>query len=883
MPERRAKPEAFLQRALEEEQKAKRGKLKIYLGAAPGVGKTYNMLNDALAKRAQGLDVVVGIVETHGRHEIKFLLDDLEILPRQEVIYRDQKLTEFNLDAALKRNPALILIDEMAHTNVPGTRHTKRWRDIKEILDRGIDVYTTLNVQHVESLNDVVSGIIHTRVKETVPDSMLELADTIELVDLPADDLIKRLQEGKVYYPKTAELAAENFFRKGNLIALRELALRLTAERVGAEVIHYRKGQGIRRIWQTREKLLVCIGSNPESVKLIRTARRLATKFQAEWIAIHVDTPKIKLSEKERNAAVQYLHLAEQLGAETRILTGFDLVKEIMDFAREQNVTQLIISQRKRPRWKSFLFRGLADELVRASEEIDVYIVTMDESARPKPEKHEPEKKKVPWRLYGIALAIVGVTSVLNYILSPHIHPSNFIMIYLLGVTIVALMGRMGPSIFASIASVLAYDFFFMRSFLSFPESGIQYFVTLMVMLIVAYIISHLTILIRRQAEAAHAIEKRTAILHSLSRRLATTRGVENVLDIGERFINEVFDSDVIVFLPQNQSLVIHRKKDQKLNLDPKEQGVAQWVYDLGQIAGLGTDTLPFSDALYVPMLASHGSIGVMRVKPVKHMHLFSPEQIHLLEACVNQIALAIEVDNIEEYTKEHEIKMEAEHVRNALLQSVSHDLRMPLVGVIGAASALIEAKGDLDRDTIKKLGSHIYMEIEQLNRLINNILQTTYLDAETIVLQKECHSLREVVDRVIKRNKKFESKTICIAIPDDLPEVPFDETLLYEVFVNLIDNAITFSPENAPIEITATSDNANVVISILDRGAGIAPDEVDKLFDKFYRGRSEGKEKGLGLGLAICKSVVIAHGGKIWMENRTGGGAIFRFTLPLS
>lgn len=644
MAEQRQSPEKLLKIAQEEERQQRLGKLKIYLGAAPGVGKTYTMLQDAIAKRSQGLDVVVGVVESHGRQEIEALLKNIEILPRQVADYRGKQLSEFDLDAALKRNPGLILIDEMAHANVPGLRHAKRWQDIKEILDRGIDVYTTLNVQHIESLNDVIEQIIHARIKETVPDSMLELAEAIELVDLPPGDLLKRLQEGKVYFPAQAELAIENFFRKGNLTALRELALRITAEYVGDQVLLYRQGQGIKQIWPTKEKILVCVGQRPGTAKLIRAARRMAVSLQADWMAIYVDAPYLPLSEEQRSHVIQNLRLAERLGAETKILFGSDVVKEIIDFSREQNVTKIVMGKQIRSRWRDLFFRNLVDELVRHSGEIDVYIIT-SEFGESKVGKSTSLKQNFLWRYYGITIGIIALATGVDFLLYPYLEVSNLIMMYLLGVTLVALYGRTGPSILASILSVLAYDFFFIPPRFSFEIADTQYFFTLIIMLLVTQIISHLTIISRRQAEAARHAEQRTATLHRLSRQLSSIRGVDNLLKTAMRSISELFDSDVLVLLPENGRLTIRARYKTESVLSSKEQAVAQWVYDLGQIAGLGTDTLPSADAIYVPLMASQGTIGVLRVHPAHPAHLFTPEEMHLLKACANQIAVAIEVD----------------------------------------------------------------------------------------------------------------------------------------------------------------------------------------------------------------------------------------------
>jgi two-component system sensor histidine kinase KdpD len=883
MPKQRLNPENILKRVQEEERQEQRGKLKIYLGAAPGVGKTYTMLQDAIAKRAQGLDVIIGVVESHDRSEVKSLLSNLEIIPPQKVEYHGRQLSEFNLDGALKRNPGLILIDEMAHTNIPGLRHSKRWQDIKELLDRGIDVYTTLNIQHVESLNDVISQIIHTRIKETVPDFMLELANTIELVDLPPEELLKRLQEGKVYFPQQANIAAENFFRKGNLIALRELALRTTAERVGEQVLLYRQGQGIQHIWPTKEKLLVCVGSHYASTKIIRSARRMAVNAQADWIAVHVDMPGIQ-NEEERRRAIQNLKLAEQLGADTKILSGINIVNEIMSYAREQNITKIVIGKRIRPRWKDLLFRSLADELVRSSGEIDISIVTNEVSDFTKPKPKTPSKSTIPWKIYGITLGVIALATCFNLLIYPYLHTSSLLMVYLLAVIIIALFGYTGPSLVASILSVLAYSFFFVQPVYSFSISDFQYGFTFIVILAVSQTISQLTILTKWQIKASRLAEKYTASLHTLSKQLASTRGVDKLLEVGVSYISEIFNSEIMALLSENGHLAIRAGYGSNRALNEKEQGVAQWVFDLGQTAGLGTDTLPFSDAVYIPLLTTQGTIGVLRVFPIEKNQLFTPEQMQLLEACANQMAVAIEVDRLQDQTRKSELEVETDRVRSTLLQSVSHDLHTPIVSILGSASTLVELGDELDARKIKRLGNDIYFEADQLNRLINNLLQITYFDAEKIKLHKIPHSLKNIVTLVIKDSaKKLGKKTINIHIPDDLPDIPLDERLIEEVFVNLIDNAIKFTPTESPINITATLNENNVVVCIEDRGPGIVPDEVNQLFEKFYRGRMLTSERGLGLGLAICRSIINAHGGKIWAENRADGGAVFKFTLPLS
>lgn len=882
---KRPNPENILKRVQEEERQEQRGKLKIYLGAAPGVGKTYTMLQDAIAKRAQGLDVVIGVVESHGRREVQSLLEHLEILPLQKIDYRGKELTEFDLDGALKRNPGLILIDEMAHTNIPGLRHSKRWQDIKELLDRGIDVYTTLNIQHVESLNDVISQIIHTRIKETVPDFMLELANTIELVDLPPEELIKRLQEGKVYFPQQADIAAEHFFRKGNLIALRELALRTTAERVSEQVLLYRQGQGIQHIWPTKEKVLVCVSSHHASTKIIRSACRMAAHAQADWIAVHVDTPGAQSNEQERRRAIQHLKLAEQLGADTKVLTGVNIVNEIMNYAREQNITKIVIGKRIRSRWKNFLFRNLADELIRNSGEIDISIVTNEPDDFIRTKQNITTKKATPWKVYGITLLLIALVTGINALVYPYLHTSSLLMPYLLAVMIVSLFGFTGPSVLATLLSVLAYNFFFVEPLYVLSLADFQYLFMFIVILAISQTISQLSMLTRWQIKASRLAEKYTASLHTLSKQLASTRGVDKLLEVSAKYLSELFNSEVMALLPENGHLIIRTGYRSNKVLNEKEQGVAQWVCDMGQVAGLGTDTLPFSDAVYIPLLTTQRTIGVLRICPIEKNQLFTPEQMQLLEACANQLAVAIEVDRLQEQTKKSEMEIETDRVRSTLLQSVSHDLRTPIVSILGAASTLIEMSHELDTKKIKHLGGDIYFEADQLNRLINNLLQITYFDAEKVKLQKQPHSLKDLVTLLINSSaKKIGKKPVHIHIPNDLPEIPLDERLMEEVFVNLIDNAIKFTPTQSPLEIHAQLLNQNkVLVSIEDGGPGIVPDEVNRLFEKFYRGRMLTSQRGLGLGLAICRSIITAHGGEIWAENRPQGGAVFKFTLPIN
>lgn len=867
----RPSPEQLLKRT--DERPKHYGKLKIYLGAAPGVGKTYEMLHDSLEKRAHGFDVIVGIVESHGRKEIERLLENFDVLPRQTVSYRDKKHAEFDLDAALKRHPGLILVDEMAHTNVPGLRHEKRWQDIKELLEKGIDVCTTLNVQHIESVKDDVARIIQAPIHETVPDSMIERADTIELVDLAPEELLIRLKDGKVYFPKLAALAKDSFFRLGNLIALRELALRITAERVGSDVMWYRQGEGIKEVWPVKDKILVCVGPRSDSLKLIRSAKRLASSLSAEWLAVYIDTPRQPKNEA-RNRAIQNLRLAELLGAEAHVLSGFDIVKEVMQFAREQNVTKIMIWKHIITRWRDWFRRNLADEIVRHSEEIDVYIMT-GPMAKQEVQKTVVSKER-SWKTYLIATGIVAVTTALNALLYGTLATSNLIMVYLLAVTIVALFGRTGPSIFASCLSVIAFDFFFIPPLHSFAITDLQYFFTLMVMLLVTQVISHLTILVRRQAESARLNQHQTTALYTFSRKLTMNRGTQNILAAGITQIAQVFNSRVMALLPKNSQLEVRASFPDNLCLKAKELSIAQWVFDMQLPAGLGTETLASAEALYLPLKGASDIQGVLSIQP---QQLFTPEQRAFLESCVNQLSLVLEVDRLHEKSKRKELELAKDRAQTALLASIFHNLCFPLKQVTSIVTQLKKIKGC--KEVLVK--NNIDHQINRLNRLNNNLYHVVQFETEGISLSKEPASLIDIIHAAIKITQKtLEQRPIDLSLADNLPMITVDVKLITEAIVNILDNAIKFSPIGSKINLSAILDKGGMLVSIEDFGSGIVFDEKNKLFKKFFRGKKVVNEHGLGLGLTICEKIIIAHHGAIWIDNVVNQGATVRFTLPL-
>jgi two-component system sensor histidine kinase KdpD len=884
-PDPRPDPDALLARVREEQARQLRGKLKVFFGAAAGVGKTYAMLEAARAQKVAGVDVVIGWVETHGRAETEALLPGLERLPPRAVEYRDTTLHEFDLDAALARRPALILVDELAHTNAPGSRHAKRWQDVTELLGAGIDVYTTLNVQHLESLNDVVARVTGVPTRETVPDSILEEASEVELVDLPPDDLIRRLKEGKVYVPEQAGEAVRRFFRKGNLIALRELALRTTAARVDAQMEVYRRDHAVPTIWPVAERILVCVSPSPLAARVVRAARRMAAGLRAEWVVVNVETPSYaRLPAADRDRVVQTLRLAEQLGAETATLTGHDVAAEVLTYARRRNVTRIILGKPARPRWRETLFGSVVNELVRQSGDIDVYVITGEREGPQLPTTERPTAS-VDWPGYGQAAGIVAVCTAAAWLMFPYFAPANLIMVYLLGIMLAAARLGRGPAILTSVLSVAAFDFFFVPPYLSFAVSDTEYVVTFVVMLGVATLISTLTARIRGQAEAARQRERRTAALYGMTRDLVSQRGLDELLRAAARHIAEVFGRQVAVLLPGPDGRLARRAGELATGAEDGSEGaVARWVQEHGQMAGRGSATLPGAQALYLPLRAGRGTVGVLGVESPSGEALATPEQLHLLETFAAQTALAIERVALVDEAQQARLQSETERLRNSLLSAVSHDLRTPLATITGSASALIEQEAGLDAAARRELAQAIEEEADRLNRLVHNLLEMTRLESGGVRVRKDWAPLEEVVGSALARvEKRLGERRVDIDLPPDLPLVPLDPLLIEQVFINLLDNAIKYTPEGSPIDISAVVEDRAVLVTVGDRGSGFAPGEETKVFEKFYRGQDAGARSGAGLGLAIARGMVEAHGGRIGAEPRAGGGALFRFSLPLA
>jgi two-component system sensor histidine kinase KdpD len=890
----RPDPDALLAKVKAEEAKQARGKLKIFFGAAPGVGKTYAMLEAGRKEGKAGADVVVGYVEPHIRPETQALVLGLDLLPRRMVQYKGATLQEFDLEAALARRPQILLVDELAHTNAPGMTHAKRWQDIEQLLQSGINVYTTLNVQHLESLNDVVAQITGVVQRETVADKVFEAADEVELVDIAPDDLVERLREGKIYVPHQAAHAIENFFRKGNLIALRELALRKMADRVNAQVESYRRDHAISDTWPTNERLLVCVGPSPLSSRLIRATRRMAARMKAPWLAVHVETPAtMNLREADRDRLTHNLQLAEQLGAETVTVSGTTLVEGVLSYARSRNVTKIIVGKSRRPRWQELLYGSFVYELNRQSGDIDVYIISGEPEKEPTPAPRPVAPSRNPAN-YVWAVVIVLFSTAVDSLLSYWIghgdeeghqrYLVNLVMVYLLGVVAVSLRFGRGPSILASFLSVAAFDFFFVPPVFSFAVTDTQYIFTFIVMLATGLVISTLTSRVSLQAEAARGRERRIAALYALSRALTATQEVNEIVLVVSRQSGDAFDAEVALLLPDADKRVeVRSVAFGGFRPDDKERGVAQWVFDHGQNAGIGTDTLPGASALYLPLTTARGVVGVLGVRPTRSGRLLEPDEIHLMEAFAGQTAVALERSNLATEAERVRVLVESERLRNALLSAVSHDLRTPLTAIAGASSTLLEGADGIDPATRRELLESIYDEAESLNRLVGNLLDMTRLDAGALTVRKEWQSVEELVGVVLNRlARKLADRQVTTRLPVDLPLIHGDALLLQQVLLNLLENAEKYSPPGAPIEISAFASEGKVTIEVADRGPGLPPGDEQRVFEKFYRSPTARSRSGVGLGLTISRGIVELHGGKIWARPRDGGGAVFGFSLPL-
>ncbi len=861
----------MLKEAQAEERRRKRGKLRIFLGYAAGVGKTYAMLEATHEQLAVGRDVVVAYVETHGRPETEALLKGLPLIPRRKIEYRGITLEELDLDAVLARHPDLAIIDELAHTNAPESRHAKRYQDVEELLAAGISVYTTLNVQHIESLNDVVVQITGVTVRETVPDHIVESAEETELVDLSPEELLQRLQEGKVYVPDQAAQAVQKFFRLGNLTALREIALRYLASHVDQEMRTYMGAHAIVGPWPAGERVLVCIDHHPLAERLVRTGRRLAAGLDAEWIVLHVQTPEDRnLDEVAQDRIRHALLLAEQLGAKTVTLTGTSASEEIIRYARAQNITKILVGASHHPRWLELLRGSVVDRVIHASGDVDVYVIrgpAETPHAVPRiPRMNEPSSY-VP---YIYSSAIVGVVTVISELLRNLLALQDLTGFYLLAVVIVALQWGRGPAMWTATLSVVAFDLVF----------G-QYLLTFAGFLVVGLIIGTLA---GRAKEAAGHVRRReahTAALYALSNDLAMAKDVNGIVEAVTRHVASTFSRDAAVLLPEGGRLA--PKSPASFPLDENELAVATYAFEHGEPAGYGTDTLPGARARYLPLKTAQKTVGVLAVKPANRAGALPLEQRQLLQAFASQAANAIERANLADVARRLDVLGEREKLQGALLNSISHDLRTPLASITGVLTTLAESSAVLDDGTRRELLETAWEQADHLNRLVGNLVEMTQLEGGAVKLRLQPTDIEDFVGAVLTQaSESLRHRPVKVEIAPDLPSVPMDFVLMTRVLANLIDNAVKYTPPMTPIEIIAKIVDSELQIQVADRGPGIPDRELARVFEKFYRIRHPGGAGGVGLGLAISAGIVELHGGRIWAENRNGGGTAITFALPL-
>lgn len=882
----RPSPDALLARIKAEEPGQGRGALRIFFGYAAGVGKTYAMLETARKAALQGRDVVIGYVEPHARPETLALLEGLESLPPREMSYRGVTLREFDVQAALARHPDLILVDELAHSNAVGSTHEKRWQDVEELLAAGINVWSTLNVQHIESLNDIIGQITGVKVRETIPDHVFDMATDLELVDITPEELMTRLKAGKIYLPEQVQRAIQSFFQKANLTALRELSLRQAARRIHTDVESIRREKAVTHPWATAERLLVCVGPSPTTGRVIRTARRMAAALEAPWLAVSIDLTGESSNSPAKQQIAQHFRLAERLGAETVTLAGQNITETLLDFARTRNVTKILIGKTHQPRWRRLIFGTVVDEVLERSGEIDVYVIHGQEDHK---ESATMKRKRLPSdrlpfvKSAAFVTATVCLVYALRYLKFADAE-ANTVMLFLASVAWTAFRYGRGPAILASILAVLAFDFFFVPPFYDFAIADAQYSVTFAVMLTIGLVISTLTSRLRAQVESTRQRERQTSALYELGKQLSSLCGHVFLASAAGEKIAEMLAGEVAIYLRRSsESLEIVFGRDSTIARHPVNDSVAHWVAEHDQIAGAGTNTLPSATALFLPLVGSQQTHGVIAISVPDPERLVEPTQRQLLEACANQLALALERDQLAIDAADARVQAETEQIRSSLLSSVSHDLKTPLAAISGASSSLLEV-ATLDDVTRRQLLETVAEEATRLNRLLENILQMSKLDAGAASPNKQWHVLEEIVGSALHRTRReLAGHEVEVRLAPDLPLMWLDGLLMEQVFVNLTENAARHTPAGSRIQISAAVDGETLRIAVADNGPGLPLESVEKIFDKFYRATpSADGGRGSGLGLAICRAIIKSHGGEIMAANRQSGGAEFIIRLPI-
>jgi two-component system sensor histidine kinase KdpD len=888
--DQRPSPEALLAQAQREEGAT--GKLKIFIGAAPGVGKTYRMLEEARAKRKDGVDVVVGVAETHGRSETEALLAGLEAIPRRRIVYRQRMLEEMDLDAIVARRPQLVLVDELAHTNAPGSRHPKRYLDVEELLANRIDVYTTVNVQHIESLNDVVAQITRVRIRETVPDTIFDRADAIELVDLTPDDLIQRLKEGKVYVPRQAERALAHYFSPGNLTALRELALRCTAERVDEQLLTHMQAHAIPGPWAAGERILVCVSEDPRAAGLVRYAKRLADRLHAPWTALSIESRRtLQLTEEERDRLADTLRLAQALGGEPVTIPGGDrsIADDVIGFSQANNVTQIVIGKSTRTRWFEILHGSVVHELVRHSGNISVHVIAGDAvPGEPIPRKTvRAAQGQQPFDLpaYLVALAAVALALGVSFLINWRLGVENVNLVFLTAIVGIAARYGLWPSLFASVIASLCYNFFFLPPIYTFTITDPVNIAAFIFFIIMAAVVSNVAARVRTQALAAMQRARTTESLYAFSRKLAGVGTLDDVLWATAYQTALMLSVRVVLLLPDNGKIAVKAGYPPEDTLDEADLAAANWAWDNNRSAGRGSDTLPGARRLFLPMRTGRGPIGIMGIDSDKPGPLLTPDQRRLLDALMDQAALAIERVGLVADMDKVKRTLETDRLRSALLTSISHDLKTPLAAVLGAAGTFRGLGNVLTDDQKADLLATIIDESERLNRFIANLLDMTRLEAGAIVPNAALHDVGEILGSALRRAAKILAQhRVEVDIAADLPVVRLDPVLFEQVLFNLLDNAAKYAPTLTTIRIHSWHEREAVYLQVIDEGEGIPPGDLEQIFDKFYRvQKGDQVRAGTGLGLAISRGFVEAMQGTITASNRSDrSGAVFTIRLPI-
>jgi two-component system sensor histidine kinase KdpD len=888
--EYRPSPDALLEAARREGKDA--GRLRIFVGAAPGVGKTYEMLLHAHAKRKEGVDVIVGVVETHGRRETEALLEGLEVMPRRKIVYKGQAIEEMDLDGIVARRPRIVLVDELAHTNAAGSRHPKRHLDVEEILSRGIDVYTTVNVQHIESLNDVIAQITGVRVRETVPDSIFDRADAIELVDITPDDLIQRLKEGKVYVPQQAERALAHFFSPTNLTALRELALRRTAERVDEQLLAQMQARAIPGPWAAGERVLVCVNEDIRSAGLVRYAKRLSDRLHAPFAALSVETRRtIGLHDEDRDRIADTLRLAQALGGEAATIPGGDrrIADDVLAYAHANNITQIVIGKSSRSRWFEIIHGSVVHDLLRGSGSISVHVIAGDrEPGDAIPKKAIAAVRPEPFRPqpYVLALLSVGAGLGIGEAIQPWLGIENVDLVFLTMIVAIAVRYGLYPSLFASALASLCYNFFFLPPIYTFTIADPTNVAAFLLFIVVAVIVSNVAARVRTQAVAAMARARTTEALYSFSRKLAGVATLDDVLWATTYQIALMLKMRVVILLPEHGTIAVKAGYPPEDRIDDADVAAATWAWENDRAAGRGADTLPGAKRLFLPMRTGRGKTGIIGIDNDKPGALLTPDQRRLLDALSDQTAIAIERVHLVEDMDRIKRTIETDRLRAALLTSISHDLKTPLAAILGAGGALRDLANALDDAQKAELVTTIIDESERLNRFIANLLDMTRIESGAITPRTAPYDLGEIVGSALRRAGKILARHhVELDVAANLPMLQVDAVLLEQGLFNILDNAAKYAPDGSKVRIQSWREEDVVLLQIVDEGEGIPPDDLDRIFEKFHRvNKGDSVRPGTGLGLAISRGFIEAMHGAVTAANRTDrSGAVFTIRLPIA